>query len=174
MNGKLSIATSLATTITAVALALAAAAESAPKPGFAPGVWIGSGTMSGTRVDGPMTTRLSGAVRFRFTVKPTLAASGTGVMTTTIKGGGPVSSILRSVATLSVSGTGSDARVAGTQKVSGTVSDGTISRDIGFSKAFAGRLVIARAGSCKVTGTLPMGDGFKFTWTATKGSGICL
>ena len=155
-------------------LAAAPAAETAAKPGFAPGVWRGTATISGTSSDGPMTTAFSGKVRFTLTVKPSLAAGGTGTWTMTMKGTGPVVSTMKGSAALKLTGTGSDVRYTGTQKVAGTVSDGTISHPVGFTRVIKGRLVITRAGSCKVVGTSPMGGGLSFRWTATNGTGTCL
>ena len=159
---------------TAVAAGGASKAQATAKPGFAPGVWHGTATISGTSSDGPMTTTFRGKVAFTLTVKQSLAAGGTGSWTMTMKGSGPVASTMTGKAALTFSGSGTDVRYAGKQKVTGTVSDGTISRPIGFTKAISGRLVITRAGSCKVVGTGPMGGGLTFKWTATKGTGTCL
>ena len=152
----------------------AARAHATAKPGFAPGVWHGTATISGTSSDGPMTTTCRGKVSFTLTVKRSLAAGGTGSWTMTMKGSGPVASTMTGTAALTFAGSGSDVRYTGKQKVTGTVSDGTISRPIGFTRAISGRLIITRAGSCKVVGTAPTGSGLSFKWTATKGTGTCL
>ena len=175
MNRTIStVLAALALVAAAIWAGSAGASQSAPKPGFAPGTWTGTGILAGTAVDGPMKTVFSGRIRFSLTVSGALAARGAGTWAMTMKGSGPVSSVLKGAASLKVTGSGSDVRYSGTQKVSGTVTDGTLSRPISFSRPLAGRLVITRVGSCKVTGTSPMGDGLKFTWTATKGSGTCL
>ena len=168
--------TTLTAVIAAVAVAVggAAKAQATAKPGFAPGVWHGTATISGTSTDGPMTTTFRGKVAFTLTVKRSLTAAGTGSWTMTMKGSGPVVSTMTGKAALTFGGSGSDVRYTGKQKVSGTVSDGTISRPIGFTRAISGRLIITRAGSCKVVGTGPMGGGLSFRWTATKGTGTCL
>jgi hypothetical protein len=153
---------------------VAAAAESAAKPGFSPGKWQGTGTFSGSSTDGPMKTVFSGKARFTLTVKPDLSATGTGTWAMTMKGSGPVTSVMKGTAGLTFRGVGSDVRYSGTQKVAGTVSDGTLSQPIRFTRALKGRLVISRAGSCKVVGSSPMGGGLVFKWTATKGAGTCL
>jgi hypothetical protein len=157
----------------AAAVGAASAAGTAAKPGFEPGVWRGTATMSGTSVDGPMTTTFSGKVRFTLTVKPNLAAGGSGTATLTMHGSGPVDGRMSGAASLRLTGTGTEVRYAGTEKVTGTVSDGTISRPIGFTREVGGLLVITRAGSCKVVGTTK-GEGLNFKWTATKGTGTCL
>ena len=174
MKRTITITTVLALALAALALGTASTADSAPKPGFAPGTWKGSGTVSGRSTDGPMTTQFSGRIRFTFTVASNLAVKGSGSWALTMKGSGPVASTMKGTAALTLSGTGSDVRFSGMQHVKGVVSDGTVSRPIGFNRALKGRLVITRAGTCKVTGTTPMGGGMKFTWTATSGTGTCL
>jgi hypothetical protein len=168
------------TTITVVsalagaALAVASAAQGAPKPGFVPGKWVGSGKISGTTGDGPMSEVWRGSVRFTLVVGKSLTAGGSGTWALTMKGSGPVGSTMTGSAALKLSGPATDVRFAGTQKISGTVSDGVVSNGINFTRPLNGRLVIARAGSCLVTGTSPMGPGLKLTWSAQlAGSGTC-
>jgi hypothetical protein len=173
MIRKLTFVSAIATALSALALEAALSADSAAKPGFAPGTWHGTATMSGTSSDGPMTTTFSGKVKFTLTVKPSLLAGGSGVATMTLHGTGPVDGTMSGKATLTLSGTGSDVHYAGSEKVSGTVSDGTISRPIGFARQVKGDLLITKAGSCKVVGTTK-GKGLNFKWTATKGTGTCL
>jgi hypothetical protein len=174
MKRTISITTALGLAVGALALGTASTADSAPKPGFAPGSWRGSGTVSGRSIDGPMTTQFNGRIRFTFTVASDLAVKGSGSWAMTMKGTGPVGSTMKGTAALTMSGTGSDVRFSGMQHVKGVVSDGAVSRPIGFDRPLKGRLVITRAGTCKVTGTTPMGGGLKFTWTATSGTGTCL
>ena len=169
--------TLMLTTVAAIAVAAGAApaAETIARPGFAPGTWQGVGTISGTTVDGPMTTVFRGKVRFTLTVKPNLAASGKGTLALTMTGSGPVRSTLTGTAPLAFTGTGSEVRYSGTEKVAGRATDGTIDRPISFTTPVKGRLVISRAGSCKVVGSTPLGDPrVTLKWTATKGTGTCL
>lgn len=166
------------TILAAIALAVVAgaapAAETLARPGFAPGKWVGTGTISGSGVDGPMRVVYGGKIRFALDVKPNLTATGTGTWAMTMKGSGPVTGVMKGTAALELTGSGSDVRYSGTQRVSGTVTDGTLSTPIRFTRQLKGRLVISRAGSCKVVGTSPMGGGAVFKWTATKGTGTCL
>ena len=152
----------------------ASAAQSAAKPGFVPGKWLGTGKISGKTGDGPMSEVWSGSVRFTLVVTPGRKADGSGTWALTMKGSGPVASTMNGSATLTMSGPATDVRYTGTQKISGTVTDGVRSTPIGFTRPLKGQLVITRAGSCRVTGTSPMGPGLTFTWTAQlAGSGTC-
>ena len=155
------------------ALTAAASPQAAPRPGFAPGTWIGTGTISGASADGPMKTAFGGSIRFTLTVAPNLAARGSGTWTMTMRGSGPVSSLMKGSAAVRLRGSGSDVRYSGVQKVSGVVGDGSVSRKIGFSKPMTGKLAIARAGACRVSGSSTSG-GVTLRWSAQlKGSGTC-
>jgi hypothetical protein len=157
----------------AVIVGGASTAQATAKPGFEPGVWRGTATLFSKSTDGPMSTTFSGKVKFTLTVKRNLAAGGTGTAVMTMNGTGPVDGKMNGKATFTFTGTGSDVRYAGSQVVSGTVSDGTISRPIGFTLKVNGRLVITKAGSCRVVGST-QGKHLNFKWTATKGTGTCL
>ena len=163
--------------VLALAAALAsstAAAPSAPKPGFLPGTWKVSGTISGSSVDGPMTTVFTGKVGLTLTVAKNLKVGGSGTWAMTMTGTGPIGSVMNGTAAVKLSGSSVDVRFAGQQSVSGTVGDGTRSTPISMSRPFSGKLVIKRAGKCRVTGTSPMGGGAILTWTALlAGSGTC-
>jgi hypothetical protein len=77
-------------------------------------------------------------------------------------------------AAVTLTGSSADVRFAGQQRVTGTVGDGTLSTPIRMNRPLSGKLVIRRAGKCRVTGTAPMGGGATLTWTALlAGSGIC-
>ena len=175
-SGRRTRATLLAAAaLAAAALAAVAAAsgQAAPKPGFVPGTWIGTGTISGSSADGPLKTVFSGSISFTLKVAPSLAASGSGSWAMTMKGSGPVSSMMKGSAPVQMRGSGSDVRYTGTQKVSGVVSDGTMSRKLSFSRPLSGRLVITRAGTCRVSGSSTTG-GVTLSWSAQlQGSGTC-
>jgi hypothetical protein len=177
MLRKLTHLAASASALAAVTCALAAdsqAAQAAPKPGFVPGTWQVAGTISGSATDGPMTTVFSGQVRFRLTVAKNLRVGGGGTWAMTMKGTGPVGSTMNGTAAVKLSGTSIDVRFAGQQNVTGTVSDGVLSTPIRMSRPLTGKLVIKRAGHCRVTGIAPMGGGATLTWTALlAGSGKC-
>lgn len=167
-------ATLVLAVVAAVVAALAASAPAAPKPGFLPGTWKGVGTISGKSVDGPLTTVFTGKMSFTLKVAPSYSVGGSGVWSMTMKGSGPIASKLSGSAPVTLSGSSVAVRFTGQQKVSGVVSDGAQSRPIGFTRPLAGKLVITRAGTCRVTGTSPMGAGVRLTWTAVlAGSGTC-
>jgi hypothetical protein len=168
------IAAALVAVVAGSLHAVPSTATAAAKPGFAPGIWRGTATMSGASSDGPMTTTFSGKVRFTLAVKPNLAVSGSGTWTMIVKSRGPVSGVTNGTTALTFTGSGSDVRYAGVQKVAGTVSDGINHRPIGFTRPIKGRFAITRAGTCKVVGTAAMGDGRSFKWSAVKGTGTCL
>jgi hypothetical protein len=157
-----------------VAAAGATAARDTVKPGFVPGTWNGTGKISGKTGDGPMSEVWSGNVRFTLVVGSNRKAGGSGGWALTMKGSGPVGSTMTGSAVLRMSGAATDVRFAGTQKISGTVSDGVRTSAINFTRAVDGKLVITRAGACRVTGISPMGPGLTFTWSARlAGGGTC-
>jgi hypothetical protein len=157
-----------------VVAASASAKQDAPKPGFMPGTWNGTGKISGKTGDGPMSEVWSGNVRFTVVVGNDRKAGGSGGWALTMKGSGPVGSTLTGAAVLRISGAATDVRFAGSQRISGKVSDGVRTSSINFTRPINGHLVITRAGSCRVTGTSPMGAGLTFTWSAQlAGSGTC-
>jgi hypothetical protein len=154
--------------------ATATASPTAPTPGYLPGKWQVTGTISGSSSDGPMTTVFGGKLRFTLNVARNLSVGGAGTWAMTMKGTGPVGSTMNGTAAVTLSGTSVDVRFAGQQRVTGTVSDGTLSTPIRMTRPLTGRLVIKRAGQCRVTGTSPMGGGVTLAWTALlAGSGTC-
>jgi hypothetical protein len=160
--------------LVAAVAATAVAAPTAAKPGFLPGKWQVVGTISGSSSDGPMTTVFGGKLRFTLNVARNLSVGGSGTWAMTMKGTGPVASTMNGTAAVKLSGTSVDVRFGGQQNVTGTVSDGTLSTPIRMTRPLNGRLVIKRAGQCRVTGTSPMGGGVTLTWTALlAGSGTC-
>jgi hypothetical protein len=164
----------LAGGLAALVVVATASATAAPKPGFLPGTWQVTGTISGRASDGPMTTVFGGGIRFTLRIGSNRRAGGTGTWTMTMKGSGPMSSTMRGTAGVTLSGSAVDVRFTGRQTVTGTVGDGTVSTPIRMSRPLAGKLVITRAGKCRVTGTAPMGGGARLTWTALlAGSGTC-
>jgi hypothetical protein len=157
-----------------VVVGSASATQAAAKPGFQPGTWNGTGTISGKTGDGPMSEVWSGKIRFTLVVGPNRKAGGSGDWALTMKGSGPVGGTMTGAAVLRMTGAATDVRFAGTQRISGTVSDGVRTSSINFTRPVNGKLVISRAGSCRVTGTSPMGPGVTFTWSALlAGSGTC-
>jgi hypothetical protein len=170
----LAVCATLGLVVTAATLGSASSTWAAPKVGFLPGTWVGTGKISGQTGDGPMSEEWNGNVRFTLVVSPGLTAGGSGTWALTMKGTGPVASTMNGSAALKMSGPATDVRYTGTQKISGSVSDGTRSTAINFTRPLTGRLVIARAGKCRVNGSSPMGPGVKFTWSAQlAGSGTC-
>jgi hypothetical protein len=172
--GRLATSMLAAAALTAVLATSAFAAQAAPKPGFMPGTWKVVGTIAGSSVDGPMTTVFTGKVGFTLTVAKSLKVGGDGTWAMTMTGTGPVASTMNGTAAVKLSGTSVDVRFAGQQSVTGTVGDGVRSTPIRMNRPLNGKLVITRAGKCRVTGTSPMGGGAKLTWTALlAGSGTC-
>jgi hypothetical protein len=160
--------------LAATAICTVSATQAAAKPGFVPGTWNGNGTISGSSVDGPMSTRFSGSMQFKLQVTGSTAVKGSGAWKLTMKGSGPVGSVMTGTANLTFSGTPTDIRYTGMQVVAGKVSDGTHTSPIRFSKKISGRLVVTRAGACRVLGGSPMSGGVKLTWTALlAGAGTC-
>jgi hypothetical protein len=179
MNTRIHTVTRRIAAAAIAALALAASAhpdagQAVPKPGFLPGTWNVTGTIAGSAVDGPMSTVFAGSIRMTLKVGTNLEVGGTGTWRMTMKGTGPVSSSMSGNAAVTLTGSSVDVRFAGQQRVTGTVGDGTLSTPIRMNRPLSGKLVIKRAGKCRVTGTAPMGGGATLTWTALlAGSGTC-
>jgi hypothetical protein len=165
---------SISTIGAAIALLLAAAAggaggsQAAAKPGFLPGTWTGTGTISGTSSDGVMSTTHSGQIRFRFVVTADLSVSGTGTWNVTMKGSGSdTSTTMKGTAALKLSGAARDVRFAGKQAVQGSITASGVTVPIKMApRDLKGRLLITRAGKCSASGTAPMGPGVSLKWTA--------
>jgi len=160
--------------VAATAICIVSVTQAAAKPGFVAGTWNGDGTINGSSVDGPMSTRFDGRMQFKLQVNGSKAVTGSGAWKLTMKGSGPVGSLMTGTANLTFSGTPTDIRYTGMQVVSGKVSDGTVTTPIRFKKAISGRLVVTRAGACRVVGGSPTSGGIKLTWTAMLADGrIC-
>ena len=106
-----------------VTLIVATTAPAAPKPGFLPGTWNVTGTISGSAVDGPMSTVFSGSVRMTLKIGKTYRVGGTGTWQMTMRGTGPVNSTMNGAAAVKLSGSAVDVRFAGQQSVTGTVGE---------------------------------------------------
>jgi hypothetical protein len=161
--------------VTALAGSLVATSTAAPKPGFAPGKWIGTGTISGRTSSGggPLTT-FSGKVAFVLTASPDGHVSGTGTWSRTMVGSGPVSAKIVANTSVRVVGTSTAPRLVGTYRAVGTFSGDGITRTSTFAPLKIDELlVIARAGSCRVTGSHTF-EGVTTAWSAQlEGSGTC-
>jgi len=166
--------TTAALAVLLATLIASATASAAPKPGFLPGTWKLTGTISGSAVDGPMSTVFGGSIRMTLKVGKDFKVGGNGTWQMTMTGSGPVNSTMNGTAAVKLSGSAVGVRFAGQQSVTGTVSDGVLSTPIRMSRPLSGKLVIKRAGKCRVTGTSPMNGGATLTWTALlAGSGTC-
>lgn len=171
-----------ATVALAVVAAGAAQAGSAvAKPGFLPGTWLGKGTIKGYVTDGPMATHFSGGIAFTLKVSPKLAVAGTGSRQLNMLGSQDapssyaVDTSMFGTAQIRLTGTSTAVTYAGLQHVTGEFRTANVSRPITMpDKEISGRLVITRAGKCKVTGTSTLQPGVTLTWNAQlKGSGTC-
>jgi hypothetical protein len=173
----------LALPIAAAGVFAAPTQHAIAKPGFAPGTWIGKGKISGKSVDGPMTSTFSGSIAFTLKVTRNLELTGSGSYALTMVGvdsddpDDAVNSHMKSVASITFGGTPTAPTYAGALHVTGEVVGfgGKVSTPINFTKEnFKGRLVITRAGHCKVVGG-HTSQGVTVSWTALlKGSGTCL
>jgi hypothetical protein len=158
----------LVSILVAAALGGASASQAAAKPGFLPGTWKGTGTISGSSSDGVMSTRHSGQIRFTLIVRNDLSASGSGTWKVTMKGSGPESSsTMTGTAALKLSGAAREVRFAGQERVTGFVTASGVKVPIRMApRTLKGRLLIGRPGKCSASGTAPMGPGVSLKWTA--------
>ena len=166
--------------ISALVTAVAATAPAAPKPGFLPGTWIGKGTITGTSTDGPYTTHLDGGIAFTLRVDRSLRVSGGGTWKLNMLGSqdGPsssaVDSTMQGTAAITFAGTGAAVTFTGNARVIGEMRMGDIKRPVSFAQTLAGRLLVTRAGKCRVVGASQVPGGGTLKWTAVlKGSGTC-
>jgi hypothetical protein len=151
------------------------------KPGFLPGTWTGKGTIAGRSVDGPMTTTFSGGTTFTLNVAKDLHVSGTGTWRVNMVGtedadaDDAVNSDLRSIAAIKFGGTSTNVTFSGRLYVTGEVTAyGKLRQPVKFDRDLNGRLVITRAGHCKVVGGHTLPGGVTVSWSALlKGSGFC-
>jgi hypothetical protein len=159
-----------------VVLAATSAVEAAPKPGFAPGTWIGKGTISGrTSAGGGPTATFSGKLAFVVRVGRDRRVSGSGSWSRTMIGSGSVDAKIVAKAAVRVVGTSTAPRLVGSYRASGTFSGHGVSRATTFAPAkLDERLLITRAGPCRVTGRHVF-RGVTTEWSAQlRGSGTCL
>lgn len=159
---------------------LCASAGAAPKPGFPPGTWVGTGTISGTTTDGPFTTHLAGGISFRLRVAADRRVSGSGTWKLTMLGSsdGPssdaVDSTMTGSAAVALRGSATAVTFSGLQRVTGEIRMAGRRRPISFAKPFTGRLQITRAGACRVTGATAVNGGGTLRWSATlEGAATC-
>ena len=172
----------LALTAAAVALgAFAAAGSAAPKPGFLPGTWIGQGTISGSVDDGPMSAFFNGRISFTMKVSKSLGVSGTGNWKLDMLGSQDapseygVDATIVGAANIALKGTGTNVTFSGTQRMQMQFRTGGQTK-LGpvTEKPLNGRLVITRAGKCRVVGATVIQPGVTLNWRAKlKGSGTC-
>jgi hypothetical protein len=155
----------------------AGAGPTVAKPGFPAGTWIGKGVVKApTETVADITTTFKGSVKFRLVVSKNGKVRGTGTWRNVQVGtGGGLDSKIVAVTAMKFAGTATNPTFAGTQT---TTSDFWIEgKPYGHSvktKEITGRLVIKRAGHCKVTGGHRNGD-TTVAWSALlKGSGKCL
>ncbi|HXH97969.1 MAG TPA: hypothetical protein VNH40_12245 [Gaiellaceae bacterium] len=163
-----------------LAAAASANAQAAAKPGFLPGTWKGQGVITGSVGDGPMATTFRGKVAFTLRVSRALRVSGTGIwkqlmLGSEAAGDNAVNSTMKGSAALKVSGSATNVTFAGTQHVVGVVEAYGLKRALKpFDRPLAGRLVITRAGKCRVVGRSPIQPGVTLAWSALlQGSGTC-
>jgi hypothetical protein len=157
-----------------------APATAAPKPGFVPGTWVGTGTISGTTIDSPMTTRFNGGISFTLRVDHGLRVTGTGTWRLGMLGAettgsdGAMTSKLKGSAAIALTGSGTAVAFKGTQRVAGAVTAYGVTRPISFTRPLTGTLRVTKAGTCRVSGGTTLPGGVALRWSAVlKGSGTC-
>lgn len=157
------------------AASLAGTTHAAPKPGFLPGTWIGTGTISGRSANAIGTTTFSGKLSFRLKVARDGRVSGTGTWSRTMIGAGRIDAKIAAKTAVRVVGSPTDVRLTGTYRAVGTFSSDDVTRTSTFAPATLNeRLRIVRAGTCRVTGKSTF-QGVTTTWSAQlAGSGTCL
>jgi hypothetical protein len=166
--------TTILASLAGAAVLLPMAAGAAPKPGFAPGVWVGSGEFAGrSTIEGPPSD-FSGNVTFRLTVGPDGKVTGQGRYRLKMTAGGEFTGQLTGTAPVKASGTATNAKLAGVAKVAGSIGYEGVEAPISFSRPVTVRLQPSRAGHCKVQGRSTF-IGVTLRWTAQlAGSGTCL
>jgi hypothetical protein len=174
------LATALAVVATSLALGTASATDAAAKPGFLPGTWVGKGTISGSSVDGPMSTHFDGGIAFTLKVSKKLSVSGTGTWTLNMLGSedapssSAVDSTMRGSAAITFGGQSTGVTFTGLQKITGEIRSAGVARPFSMQRPLTGRLTIVRAGQCFVRGATVIQSGVKLVWSAQlKGSGTC-
>jgi len=175
MLHRISLATVVAALLTALAGSFSADGGAAPKPGFLPGTWIGKGTISGNgpATEGPATT-FSGKLDFVLVASRDGRVKGTGNWSRTMVGTGSVSATIVAKTRVRVTGTTTAPRLVGTYRAVGRFSGHGVTNTSTFAPVSLNeKLVITRAGKCRVTGSHTF-NGVTTQWTAQlKGSGTC-
>jgi hypothetical protein len=165
----------------AVVMAVGAAttANAMPKPGFVPGTWIGTATITGSATDGPMHVKFDGRFAFSLTVSKKLAVAGRGNWTLTMVGSedAPASYAVNSntvgSAAVAIKGTSTNVIYAGTQHIEREITmAGKTTHLAPIEADLKGRLPITKATTCKVSGGWQIQPGVTLTWSA-KRKGAC-
>jgi hypothetical protein len=181
MNRRILIlAGSIAVLAAAAAFGTAATTSAAPKPGFTPGTWVGTGTIKGYSVDGPMSTHFDGGIAFTLKVNKQFGVSGTGTWALNMLGSEDapsdyaVDSTMRGIASIKLGGTSTGITFSGLQKITGEIRSAGVGHPISMERPLNGRLTIVRAGKCLVRGATAIQQDVTLTWSAKlKGSGKC-
>jgi hypothetical protein len=167
---RITIAAVLAIVLGATALGAADSTHAGPKPGLMPGKWVGTGVISGSITDEVGTTRFSGKIGFRITIRKDLAVGGTGSWVKQMVGQGDgMSSSMTGIGTLYFGESPQGIKISYFEEVEGTVTVGGFTQPIKFeTKTKEARLVITKARRCSAVGFIPAGGGMKMTWTAKR------
>jgi hypothetical protein len=128
-----------------------------------------------------MSAFFNGRVAFTLTVSKSLAVSGTGTWKLDMLGSEDapseygVDATIVGAATIALKGTGTNVRFSGTQRMQTEIrSAGKTRLGPVTERPLNGRLVITRAGKCRVVGSTPIQPGVTLTWSAKlRGSGTC-
>jgi hypothetical protein len=172
----------LAALLLAAAAVATGSASAMPKPGFLPGTWIGKGTISGSVSEYGMNTEFNGALTFTLAVNPELIVGGSGSWKLTMLGKQDalddhyaVSTKTIGTAKVAFNGPATKPTFSGMQHIVRLIgSAGHVREFAPLDRKLTGRLVISRAGKCKVHGVTPIQPGVSLTWSAQlKGSGTC-
>jgi len=173
MNKMNTVVTGILAAVLAAGALGAAAGEvsAAARPGFAPGVWVGTGVQKGIfSVTGDDPSPVDGTVRFSLNVSRSFRATGSLVLKTRMEiDRAGLRGVLIGTATTKLTGTGSDVRFAGPLRLEGKLTDGTTTVPFTLTKAVAGRLLVTRPGCTRVVGRTDSQLAFK--WTAVPKAG---
>jgi hypothetical protein len=161
------------------AVGAATTADAMPKPGFLPGTWIGTASISGSATDGPMHVKFSGRFTFSLTVSKKLAVSGRGHWALTMVGSEDaparyaVNSNTVGSAAVAIKGTSTNVIYAGKQHIEREITmAGKTTQLPPIEADLKGRLPITKATTCKVSGGWQIQPGVTLTWSA-KRKGSC-
>lgn len=158
--------------LSAVAALAASVAGAAAKPGFAPGTWVGTGVQKGIfSVTSEDPSPVDGTATFTLTVSPSLRASGSLTLRSRMQiDHAGLRGVVTGIAVTRLSGSGSDVRFSGPMRLTGKLTDGTISMPFALTKHVAGRLLITRAGCAKVVGKTDSQLAFKWAAVPKRGT----